>query len=679
VELYRPIDSHEPDGDCRSGLDGHATAALDRLTRWAAKALRASEAIVTLVNGDRRVLASTTGPATPSHDPRMAQLADRVLSMGQAHAIGDLRPERGLPENDIDGGAFLGAPLVDRDDKVVGSFCVADTRPRRWTIQDTELVGELAASAMTEVELHHARSDAEREQRWSDNCQAVLELIAQRAPLQSTLDALLRAAEAHAPGMVGSILLLARRRGAPATLRHAAAPSLPRSFTSACVGVVVAEGRGICGTAAFRGEPVVVEDIAGDPLTAPWGQFAADHGLRAGWSTPIYSSTGALLGTFAMYFRARRVPDAREQHVIDRSTHLARLAIEQADDARKLRRSASRAQSLAREQTALQRVATSVASESDPGVLFALVAEQVGRLLKAAAGYVVRFENDDCYRSMGIWARGLTSAPPIDELVKQLPDGMCAQLRHGRTVRRLSVAPNVDPLHFSHRIAAPILVDGRAWGMVAAARQSGEFPRDDEKRIVRFAQLAAVAVANAHAHERLATQARTDPLTGLANRRFFDERLAQETDLANRHMRALSVMLVDVDHFKAINDRFGHATGDRVLVNLADSLRAVMRSGDLLARHGGDEMAMILPDCGAEEAAHVVERMLAAIAQDTSLARRHGVSVSAGVAGHSPGQSAEDLLRCADQALYRAKDEGRNQVVSYEPDMSERVGLRLGA
>jgi diguanylate cyclase (GGDEF)-like protein len=278
-----------------------------------------------------------------------------------------------------------------------------------------------------------------------------------------------------------------------------------------------------------------------------------------------------------------------------------------------------------------------------------------------------------------MWARGRSRGLPISGLVKQIPDGMCSQLRHGRTVRRRSVAPNIDPLRFSHRIAAPILVDGRAWGMVAALRDSGEFPRDDEKRIVRFAQLAAIAVANAYARERLATQARTDPLTGLANRRYFDERLARETELANRHMRALSVMLVDVDHFKAINDRFGHATGDRVLVNLADSLRAVMRSGDLLARHGGDEMAMILPDCGAEEAADVVERMLAAIAEDRSLARRHGVSVSAGVAAHTPGQSADDLLRCADQALYRAKDEGRDQVVSYEPGMPDRASLRLGA
>lgn len=656
----------------------HATAALDRLTRWAAKALRAPVAIVTLVDGDRQVTASTTRPGTQSR-PRMQRFSEQIIGTGQARAIGDVRNERRLPESDIDGIAFLGAPLLARDDTIVGSFCVADARPRRWTIQDVELVGELTTSAMTEVELSHARSEAAHEQRWSDNQQAVLELIAQRAPLQRTLNALLRAAESHAPGMFGSILLLDSLRGGPPTLRHAAAPSLPRSFTNACVGIVVAEGQGICGTAGYRGEPVVVEDIAGDPLTAPCNQLAADHGLRAGWSTPIHSSSGALLGTFAMYYGVKRLPDAREQTVVDRSIHLARLAIEQANDARTLRRNASRAQSLAREQTALQRVATSVASENDPAVLFALVAEQVGRLLKAAAGYVVRFEDGDRYRAMGSWARDETRALPVNNVVTQLPGGICAQLRGGRTVRRRSIEPGIDPLGFRHRIAAPILVDGEAWGMVAALRDSTEFPRDDEKRIVRFAQLASVAVANAHAHERLATQARTDSLTGLANRRFFDERLAEETERANRHTRALSVMLVDVDNFKTINDRFGHATGDRVLVNLAGDLRAVMRSGDLLARLGGDEMAMILLDCRPEEAALVAERMLGAIAADASLTRRHAVTLSAGVAGLAPGQSADDLLRCADQALYRAKDEGRNRVVSYDVDMPEREGLRLSA
>jgi diguanylate cyclase (GGDEF)-like protein len=108
-------------------------------------------------------------------------------------------------------------------------------------------------------------------------------------------------------------------------------------------------------------------------------------------------------------------------------------------------------------------------------------------------------------------------------------------------------------------------------------------------------------------------------------------------------------------------------------VNLARDMQAVMRNGDLLARIGGDEMAMILADCPPGEAGEVAHRMLAAIVEDTSLSQRHGVTLSIGVAGLTSGRSAEELLRLADQALYRAKNSGRNQVVSDESEMTPRT------
>jgi len=297
-------------------------------------------------------------------------------------------------------------------------------------------------------------------------------------------------------------------------------------------------------------------------------------------------------------------------------------------------------------------------------------------LLRAECGYVLRFVDGDAYRVIGSWGRPGARLLPTGEVGTQTPDGLGVELRRGRKTKRRSVPAGSHAFEYVHRIGTQIVVDGSPWGMVVAMRDgSGAFPPDDEKRIARFAQLASVAVANAHARERLATQALTDPLTGLANRRAFDHRLAEETERALRHDRALSLMLVDVDRFKAINDRFGHAIGDRVLVNLTADLSTVMRQGDLLARIGGDEMAMILADCPPEQAADVAGRMLAVIADDASLSRRHGLTLSIGVAGLSPDECADELLRHADQALYRAKDGGRNQVVAYEDAM--RQGLRL--
>jgi diguanylate cyclase (GGDEF)-like protein len=650
-----------------SGLDVHACAALDRLTRWAAKALRAPLALVSLVSAGGQVVTSVSGSRAAGEADEIRALCARVVATSSVQAIDD------VDAHDADGDrpvAVIGAPLIDSTGHVLGCFCVADTLPRRWSSHDTELVKELAISVTTELELRTARAMAEREKRWSDGQQAVLELIAAHAPLQQTLTKLLYAAEAHAPGMLASILLVEPARGSRGILRHAAGPSLPRAFTSAVDGLRIGEGQGICGTSAHRREPVVVMDIRSDPLTEPFAELAQEHGLRAGWSTPIVSNTGQLLGTFALYYGLDRLPKPSDEFVIDRSIHLARLAIEQILDGRALRRSVAQARALARDQTALQRVATSVAAETNPTILFARIAQQVSLLLRAECGYVLRFVDEDQYRVLGTWGRRGARLMKLDEVGTQPPDSLGVELRRGRTAKRLSVPSGGNWIDYVHRIGAPIVVDGRPWGMVVAVRdRSGAFPPDDEKRIARFAQLASVAVANAHSRERLATQALTDSLTGLFNRRAFDQRLVDETERALRHDRALSVILVDVDRFKEINDRFGHAAGDRVLVTLASILEGVMRQGDLLARVGGDEMAMILGDCPPEQAVDVAERMLDAIRDDSSLAQRHGVTLSIGVAGLVKGWTADDLLRHADQALYRAKDSGRNQVLAYDEEM----------
>lgn len=419
-------------------------------------------------------------------------------------------------------------------------------------------------------------------------------------------------------------------------------------------------------------EDAVVLDIATDSLMAPSLKIAAAHGLRGGWSTPILSSDGVVLGTFAIYYGPARLLKPSDEIVIERSIHLARLAIEQRDDARALRRSANRARALARDQTALQRVATAVAAETDPQPLFQLIAEQAGLLLKAEGAHVLRFDGcrgdgDDRCETMGSWRPAGARVPAAGSVVDQAPDELCAQLLGGRGVIRRSGRAGDHPFAHCHRIAAPIVVERVRWGMIVALRDRiGAFPREDERRLARMAQLASVAVANSNARERLSTQALTDPLTGLANRRAFDQRLAEETERASRHGRPLSVMLIDIDHFKSINDRFGHAAGDRVLVDLTEVLGDVMRQGDLLARVGGDELAMILGDCDPRQAAEVARRMLHAIAQSAALGRRYGVTLSVGVAGLRIGQSADELLGHADQALYRAKDAGRNQVVDYD-------------
>lgn len=159
--------------------------------------------------------------------------------------------------------------------------------------------------------------------------------------------------------------------------------------------------------------------------------------------------------------------------------------------------------------------------------------------------------------------------------------------------------------------------------------------------------------------ERLAA---TDPLTELANRRHFDHRLRVELERAARHGRPLAVAAVDVDGFKAINDKLGHAFGDDALKRVAEAASSQVRSLDFVARVGGDEFMIIMPDTPETPAALVGERVRVAIESSARGTLGAVITVSVGVAAFpEAGQSVEALLQAADEALYRAKSQGRNQ------------------
>lgn len=167
-------------------------------------------------------------------------------------------------------------------------------------------------------------------------------------------------------------------------------------------------------------------------------------------------------------------------------------------------------------------------------------------------------------------------------------------------------------------------------------------------------------------NEKLERLANTDSLTGLANRRHFMEVLNAEIERAERYDRALSLVLVDLDHFKEVNDSWGHLVGDEVLRATARVLESVCRDVDLAGRIGGEELALILPETTEEGASTVAERVRSRIENlrhEAPDGEGFRVTGSIGVAWLDDDvHSREDLLRQADRALYRAKEEGRNRV-----------------
>lgn len=219
----------------------------------------------------------------------------------------------------------------------------------------------------------------------------------------------------------------------------------------------------------------------------------------------------------------------------------------------------------------------------------------------------------------------------------------------------------------------PMVLQNRVIGCLAqGSTRPGHFAADRATDMLEhLAAVIALCTDNVVNHERLREDGLTDPLTGLANRRFFDRRLFEEVERWFRHGSALSCLLCDIDHFKSVNDRFGHQVGDQVLQKVAQVLGSDLRGSDVLARYGGEEFVLLLPDTGIVRAGEIAERLrqrVAALQPGGGGEHTVGVSISVGVAGLGGEIKLEQeearnwLLQQADQALYQAKTSGRNQV-----------------
>ena len=223
----------------------------------------------------------------------------------------------------------------------------------------------------------------------------------------------------------------------------------------------------------------------------------------------------------------------------------------------------------------------------------------------------------------------------------------------------VATSPNV--------MLVPLFADGEAIGAIVlqhSARSGSRVERRVVSMVERFAGHGALALVNAWLLDRVRTMASTDGLTGVANRRTFETTLSTELERAGREGRPLSLAMVDIDHFKRLNDTHGHRVGDEVLVDVAAALRSCLRPFDVVARYGGEEFAVVLPGCSAADALSAGERLRAAI-----VAARPdlGVTASIGVAVFPvDAGDGESLVKTADAALYVSKRNGRNRTTVAE-------------
>jgi diguanylate cyclase (GGDEF)-like protein len=209
----------------------------------------------------------------------------------------------------------------------------------------------------------------------------------------------------------------------------------------------------------------------------------------------------------------------------------------------------------------------------------------------------------------------------------------------------------------------PLVAKGQSIGIVEMFSKNEV--RWDAQRLElarTMANEAAIALENARLYEDARKLADRDPLTGFYNHRFLHERMGEEVVRSQRGRRPLSVLMLDLDDFKLVNDTFGHLFGDRVLTWAAEVIRGTLRLSDIPARYGGDEFALILPDTDAGEARRAAERILDAFREQPFVGEQRGpvpIAASIGVATFpGDGRTGTDLIAAADAALYEVKRGG---------------------
>lgn len=310
-----------------------------------------------------------------------------------------------------------------------------------------------------------------------------------------------------------------------------------------------------------------------------------------------------------------------------------------------------------------------LSSQFELETLGAAALEGLLRHTGAQAGAVLVVRDDELAPIASHGLRG------IDELSNN--DHFRRAIRLGRTERLTVAMPElvVDSLLLGQAardiVVAPVTFKSVPLGVIILASTSGLHP-DAEQLVEHFRADLGLAVNNALAHDRLERLAAVDPLTDAYNRRFGLGRLHEEFSRAVRTENPFGVLMLDLDHFKAVNDTYGHLVGDRVLKAIAGACRRVLREGDVLVRYGGEEFLVVLPGAGPIDVVQVGERIRRAIGETVVMDGGQRVTVAVSLGGttyrDTGVESAEALVAEADGALYRAKASGRDRLVMWDSD-----------
>ncbi|HEX5590592.1 MAG TPA: diguanylate cyclase [Candidatus Limnocylindrales bacterium] len=641
---FDPIDLHQTVVDATTSLTGADLVLL--------RALRGERLILVGWAGFDDARAAALAPLT-IHEPWLRE----ALSAGRAWVCDDVRALAptswtarfgdGLP---IRGDIFV--PLL-HGGRLIGSLTAATVEPRAWTPEDVEIMTALgvhSALALRNAELFE-RLDARAAQL------AVVQAASARMNRAKTVDSVGRAIVEE----IGRIVDYHNAR----VYQLDGDDLVPIAFEGKVGAYEIVDwdvlrtkvGEGFTGWVAANGTPLRIPDANADPRGAqiPGTDEVAESMLVV----PMRHDD--VIGVITLSKLGLDQFDDDDLQVLTILADQAATAVESA-------RLLSRTESLAAELRRLLEMSQELTQTLDPHQVGAVIARHLTGALRVDACAISAWDvPGDRIVSLGEYPENPNTTTRPFYLLAEYPETRRV-LESQVTVIVDAEDPAADPAETAilreegHRLLAmlPLIAKGESVGIVEL--MSVDAVPFDAGRLAlarTMANEAAMALENARLYEAARSLADRDPLTGFFNHRALYERLGEEFVRARRARRPLSLLMLDVDDFKLVNDTFGHQFGDRCLVHLAEVVKAALRASDVPARYGGDEFAVILPDADQAAATVVAARITDELARNPLVADGRGpvpVSVSIGVAALGPEVRAPaDLVGTADARMYTAK------------------------
>ncbi len=654
------------------GIAGRLAASHDRpellrmIVDETKRALRADVTTIRILRDDQLEVAAWTGLTDDTAGRlrvyrRDEDWVDAVLRSGRALAIPDTRTDRSLEvergEEALDIAGGLVAPLIHHD-RVIGVLSAITREPRAWTSGDVAFISTLATHAAI------ALANAE-----------LFEQTVQRAAQLEVLQAAsARLSSAVNVEQVGRTVVEETRRiidyhNARVYLVEPPDRVVPIAFegrVGAYEGVDMALlmcrlGEGFTGWVAQHGEPIVIRDANSDPRGAT---IAGTDEIDESMLVVPMRQDDQTIGVITL---SKLGLDGFGPDDLRLLTILADQAAIAVGSARLL----TRTQDLAEELRRLLDMSAELSGSLDSHQVAQLMAGHIARAMTVEECVISYWDRPaGRVESLGYFpAHRLGQIEPFFE-VAGYPETLRVLERQDTVIIEVD-DPTADAAEVElmrrdgNRIMAmlPLVAKGQSIGLVELAASGAVTFTDERLALARtMANEAAMALENARLYEDARKLADRDPLTGFYNHRFLHERLGEEVVRTQRAHRSMSVLMLDLDDFKLVNDTFGHLFGDRVLTWTAELIRSTLRASDIPARYGGDEFAIILPETDHDEAGRAAERILDAFQVQPFVGEQRGpvpIGASIGVATFpQDGRTATELIDAADQALYRVKRDG---------------------